>query len=135
MLVCFFLAVVVVALVSRGILPHLPTMHVYVCVSLPLCVCVSVCLPCALLCVRAINCYYRRDAACRRLSSRSSSSLALFPSPCPFANTTPPPHQQRQARLRFITFIIIEAYSPFNICRIYLGTLRAAELAFFMLYD
>lgn len=42
----------------------------------------------------------------------------------------------RQAMLRFITFIIIGAYSPFNICRIYLGTFSlqfAAKLLLLLL--
>lgn len=122
---CVVVSVVVVALVSRGIFPHLATIHMCICVSL--CVCVSTCLCafCAALC------------ACNKLllSPRCSMSSPSFSSassrPAPQAH----PHlllyfHRRQALLRFITFIIIEAYSPFNICRIYLGTFRAAELAF-----
>jgi len=44
------------------------------------------------------------------------------PHPHSHPHPHPPAQRRRQAMLRFITFIIIEAYSPFNICRIYLGT-------------
>lgn len=46
------------------------TWQLCTCVSLCVCVSVRVRVPFALLCVRAINCYYRHDAACRRRPRR-----------------------------------------------------------------